>query len=139
MSVTDLRSQLQRDESLRLRAYQDEFGHLTIGYGHNIDAHGITERIASAILDEDIDRARADVLSRIPVSMGMDEVRRDVLINMSFNMGIGGLLGFKVLIRAIEQQDWKAAAEAMLDSKWARQVGERAFRLADQMRAGTYQ
>ena len=138
MTITGLLAQLQRDEGLRLHAYKDSVGVLTIGYGHNLEAHGITEAVASAILAEDIDRARADVLTRIPVSMALDEIRRDALINMAFNLGIVGLLRFTALLGALEQQDWPAAAQAMLDSKWARQVGERAHRLADQMRDGSY-
>src|SRR2546423_255193 len=134
--ITSLREQLQRDEGLRLRVYLDQYNHATVGYGHNLDAHGISEAIATAMLNEDILRATADVLSRIPTSRGMDEVRRGVLIAMAFNIGIGGLLGFKDLLAAIEQQDWPAAAKAILDSRYARQVGERAHRLADQMTSG---
>lgn len=150
MSVGDLRSQLQRDEGLRLYPYLDccskpwnqctckTKGHLTIGYGHNLDAHGLPEIVCAELLDQRIAASRAAVLARIPAAMTMTEPRRDVLVNMAYNMGIGGPLGFPDMLRAIEQQDWPAAAKAMLDSKWARQVGERAHRLADQMRDGVY-
>lgn len=137
--IASLREQLQRDEGLRLRVYQDQYGHLTVGYGHNLDAHGVSEAIATALLEEDITRATSDVLSRIPAAMSLDEVRRAVLVAMAFNIGIGGLLGFTDLLAAIERQDWPAAAKAILESKYARQVGERAHRLADQMIEGVYQ
>ena len=137
--ITSLREQLQRDEGLRLRVYLDQYNHATVGYGHNLDAHGISEAIATALLEEDITRATADVLSRIPAAMSLDEVRRAVLVAMAFNIGIGGLLGFKDLLEALELQDWPASAKAILDSKYARQVGERAHRLAEQMVSGAWQ
>ena len=49
---------------------------------------------------------------------------------MCFNLGLGKLKGFKKFLRAMSTQVWNVAAEEMLDSKWANQVGERASRLA---------
>jgi hypothetical protein len=53
---------------------------------------------------------------------------------MAFNLGFGGLLKFPVMLRAVKEQRWDDAATAMLDALWARQVGARATRLAQQMR-----
>lgn len=136
--VVDLRTQLMRDEGVRLRLYQDQFAHFTIGVGHNLDAHGISLKVAEQILEEDISRATADVLLKISCAVTMDEVRRAVLVNMAFNMGVGGLLGFKDFLALCAKDDWGAASLAMLDSKWARQVGERAHRLTDQLMSGEW-
>jgi lysozyme len=145
-----LREQIQRDEGFRPYPYLDccskpwnqctckVKGALTIGYGHNLDAHGLPESICAELLDQQISAARAAVLARVPVATRLDDARRDVLINMAYNLGISGLLGFHNLLHALGREDWPAAAAAMLDSKWARQVGDRAHRLADQMRDGIY-
>ena len=65
-----------------------------------------------------------------------DEVRAEVLVDMAFNMGVGGLLNFRKMLAAIDQGDFGVAADEMLNSQWARQVGKRAEHLARQMRMG---
>lgn len=141
---TDLRSQLIRDEGLRLRPYRDTEGKLTIGVGRNLDDRGVSFAEAELMLDNDIRLAQATVVARIPFAASLSEIRRSVLVNMAFNMGIGepgksGLLGFKKFLAAVEREEWEEAAKQMLDSKWRRQVGIRAERLAEQMRTGTWQ
>ncbi len=69
----------------------------------------------------------------------MDPIRQDVLANMCFNMGIGTLMTFHNTLAAMHDQRWEDAAEGMLASKWASQVGARADRLAEQMRTGEHQ
>jgi len=48
---------------------------------------------------------------------------------MCFNLGIGGLLGFNNTLAFIAAGDWESAANGMLASKWAKQVGMRAIEL----------
>jgi lysozyme len=134
----NLQEQLRRDEGLRLKAYTDSTGHLTIGYGHNLE-NGIPEVVADALLAFDITQASADVFAHLPWSMQLDEARRGVLCNMAFNLGIGGLLKFVKMLKHAEAHNWSAAAKEMRDSKWATQVGPRAERLAIQMETGTWQ
>jgi lysozyme len=62
-----------------------------------------------------------------------------VLVNMAFNMGINGLLGFKHTLELVRTGNYADAADAMLNSKWAEQVGPRAKRLSEQMRTGEWQ
>lgn len=144
MQPTDLRSQLLRDEGLRLKPYKDSVGKLTIGCGRNLDDVGISLDEADLMLDNDIHRARAATLSHVPNAHTLDEVRLAVLIAMAFNLGIGaatkgtGLLGFPKLLAAVTATDWDTAAKEMLASKWRRQVGVRADRLAEQMRLGEW-
>lgn len=133
-----LRGQLVRDEGRRLYPYRDAVGKLTIGVGRNLDDVGISTAEADVLLDSDIARATADVLGRVPWAARLDEVRRAALVNMAFNLGIGGLLKFKVALAAMERGAWAEAAVAMLDSRWAIQVGERARRLADQIVSGEW-
>lgn len=76
--------------------------------------------------------------STLPVGFdGLNYVRQAVLINMAFNLGKAKLLGFKRTLEAIALRDFDNAALYMLQSKWAAQVGQRAIRLAKQMKSGT--
>ena len=133
-----LRDQLIRDEGKRLTLYQDQLGFNTIGVGHNLDAHGISEDVCELLLTEDIARAEAAVRVRLPWAAELAEPRRAVLVNMAFNMGMGGLMGFRRALAAMQAGDWPLAAREMLDSRWAGQVGERATRLAEQMKTGIW-
>lgn len=139
----DLRDQLIaaliRDESLRLKPYKDTVGKLTIGIGRNLDDVGISHDEALVLLNNDIDKASAQVRTQLPWSIGLDDARVAVLVNMCFNLGIAGLLGFHNTLSLIQSGNYTAAADAMLQSKWASQVGPRAARLAEQMRTGQYQ
>ena len=78
------------------------------------------------------------VKDRLPWIDKLTPARQAALINMAFNLGIGGLLGFKNTLAAIEQGDYVRAARGMLASKWATQVHGRADELAAQMRTGEW-
>jgi len=138
VTPTTLREQLIRDEGLRLFPYRDSVGKLTIGVGRNLDDVGISMDEATMLLDHDIARADAAVATRLPWAAGLDPVRRTVLINMAFNLGINRLLRFRLALAAMEVADWSTAAIEMLDSTWARQVGARADRLAAQIISGEW-
>lgn len=122
-------------EGLKLRAYQDSVGVWTIGYGTNLQELEIDEPTAYRWLCDAIEQARVYARS-FPEYSKMGEVRKDVFLEMIYNMGPGRLAGFKKMLAAIDQKDWETAAQEMLDSKWASQVGQRAHRLAEQMRTG---
>ena len=66
----------------------------------------------------------------------LDCVRQRVIVDMVFNLGLGGFLRFQKTIAALEKHDYCEAAKEMLDSRWASQVGQRAERLAQMMRSG---
>ena len=135
----NLLAQLKRDEGLRLTAYRDTVGKLTIGYGRNLDDNGITQAEADLMLINDIASHEAQVHNFLPWTDSLDEVRRTVLVNMAFNMGIHSLLGFRNTLQAIHDGEFDRAADLMLESKWAEQVGPRAHRLANQIRMGAWQ
>ena len=138
--------QLKVDEGLRLLAYQDTVGVWTIGYGHTGPEvkRGLTwtREKAEAVLVEDILEHNAKLAEALPWVSGLDPVRRRVLQNMAFNLGIGnaatgkGLLGFKNTLEFVRTGQYDKAADGMLASKWAKQVKGRAVRLAKQMRTG---
>lgn len=118
----------------------------TIGYGHTgSDVHeGLvwTPAQAEAGLIADAADHNADLALELPWIARLDPVRRRVLQNMAFNLGVGsatsgkGLLGFRNTLEYVRTGQWAEASAGMLASKWARQVGDRAARLARQMKTG---
>lgn len=130
--------QLKRDEGLRLTPYVDTVGKITIGYGTNL-SDGIEEDEASYLLNRRAVNAAIALSKALPWTNQLPDPRRGVLINMTYNMGIHGLLQFKNTLALVESGDYDKAADAMLESKWANQVGARAHRLSVQMRSGEWQ
>lgn len=122
-------------EGLRLKAYQDSLGVWTIGYGRNLQELEISREQAEAWLIQDLLQASVQV-RRFKGYSSASDARKNVLIEMCYNLGPGRLSGFKKMWEAIEEGDYNKAAAEMLDSKWAKQVGNRAIRLANIMRAG---
>ena len=88
-------------------------------------------------MENAIQNCEKQLLDEIPeIYYTLDEVRKSVLLNMCFNLGIGGLLGFNNTLSFIVAGDWERAANGMLASKWAKQVGMRAIELSEMMRKG---
>lgn len=130
---------LVRDEGEVLHAYQDSMGYLTIGVGRLIDRRrggGITQAESRMLLKNDLERFAVGLDAHIPWWRTLSTNRQRVLLNMAFNLGVSGLLTFRNTLAAVRSGDYEKAAEGMLRSKWATQVGERARRLAALMREG---
>ena len=135
-------NQIKRHEGLVKHAYQDHLGYWTIGYGRLIDEKlggGISIDEASFLLRNDITKCYNDLAYAHPWIDDLDAARRDVLINMCFNMGLTRLSKFVKTLAAIRAGEYEVAASEMLDSRWASQVGKRANELAEQMVTGEYQ
>lgn len=121
-------------------AYEDSLGYLTIGIGHLIDQRKggrLPDAIIDALFEHDLHEHANLLFALLPWAKDLDPVRQAVLIDMHFNMG-RNLLGFKETLRHLEAGHWDAAADAMLDSKWAQQVKDRAQRLAKMIRTGAW-
>ena len=135
-----LRDQLTRHEGYRRKPYRDTVGKLTIAVGRNLEDVGIFEHEAAYLLSGDIDRATRGLMARYPDWFPtLDPVRQAVLVNMAFNMGLTTLASFRRTLDYIARGQYGAASDAMLQSKWADQVGQRAVELAAQMRTGQWQ
>ena len=129
--------QLRLHEGERLKPYRCTAGKLTIGVGRNLEDRGITAEESAYLLNNDIEREWKALTTSLPWVTGLNDVRQRVLLDMSFNLGIVGLLKFKNTLATIERGEYARAADMMLDSLWARQVGNRAKRLSQMMRTGT--
>jgi lysozyme len=132
-------AQLKRDEGFRQMPYHDSEGVLTIGYGFNLQSDGLTEQEASIVLHLRGWNRYVELLTALPWAHKLDDARQGVLLNMAYNLGVNGLLQFKRTLEFIQQGFYAHAADEMLNSKWATQVGPRAHRLSEQMKSGVWQ
>lgn len=141
---------LKEHEGLRLFPYKCSGDRWTIGYGHNLEAkplpganlqhlstYGISETGADRLLLSDIEDVLTD-LSQIDEWQALRWPRQAALADMCFNLGFKGCMGFIRMWEAIGDRNWQKAAFEMLESKWRRQVGRRAERLAQIMLSGEF-
>jgi len=135
-------AELRRDEGVEYEPYKDTVGIDTVGVGHNLKAKPI--QLPYPLTDYQIDSILADDLEAVfngldrvmPWWRGLTHARQRVMANMAFNMGIAGLAGFRNTLLYIQNGEYEKAADGMLASKWAKQVGKRANRLAEMMVTG---
>ena len=145
MDVNKLREQLKIDEGVEYRVYNDHLGYKTLGIGHLVvpgdleyDAPVgtyVSQERVNEIFDKDVITYIDETKKVFGNLEGLPEEAQQVLVNMCFNMGAPRLAKFKNFIRAIHDENWETASVEMLDSRWATQVGTRAIRLAERIKA----
>ncbi len=126
---------LKADEGFRKFPYRDTAGCLSVGYGTNLDA-GLTEDQGTALLTVTVTDRLDELTDTLPWTATLDDVRLGVLAQLAFNLGLTGLLRFRMALAYTQAGDYAAAATALRHSAWADQVGARAVRLAQQMETG---
>lgn len=109
-------------EGLSLKPYRCPAGKLTIGYGHNLEANGISEEIANKLLQEDLDNAESQVLKTLG---HLREPYYSVAIDMVFNLGPKNFSLMKRLVKALAEHHKDEVLTELVDSKWFLQVGYR--------------
>lgn len=137
ISLTEILNSLKIEEGFRGRAYRCSEGHLTVGYGRNIDKTGLglTEEEASYLLKNDVVRTVEELRRRYIWFDSIPKKQRDVLVELCFQLGASRLSQFKKMLHNFEEGNYYAAADELLDSKFAReQVPARADRLANKLR-----
>jgi len=134
MEYTKLVKMLKDDEGLVLKPYKCPTGFLTIGYGRNLEARGISVDEAEILLHNDIKNVTFQLHKSFPEWTKYPSDIRIVLICMGFQLGVGGLMNFRKMISALQKNDFQTAANEMLDSQWAKQTPKRAKKLADIVR-----
>ncbi|MCA8480508.1 glycoside hydrolase family protein [Burkholderia multivorans] len=130
-----LKAELTLDEGRRSRIYVDTVGKVSGGIGRNLTDKGFRDSEIDLMYQNDVAETEAWLDRNLPWWRSLDPVRQRVLMNMAFNMQ-GRLLTFVNTLAAMKRGDYAAAADGMLASKWATQVGARATRLANMMRSG---
>lgn len=124
---------LVTEEGYRESAYTDTTGHQTIGYGFNIDA-GISEYAAKALARAQVEE-RLEALSAAwePFDDQPDNVKI-ALLDMSFELGVAGLLRFDDFLGFIADGEYDKAADDLDATKYASQVSERERSVSDLIR-----
>jgi lysozyme len=136
--MNKLIEQLKRHEGFKAKPYLCTAGKITIGYGRNLDDVGVSKAEAEAMLIDDVASAKRGALALFLSYEQLSDARKAVVVNMCFNLGRARLSGFKNMIAAVNDGYFDLAAKEMLNSKWAKQVGNRAIELSEQMRTGDY-
>ena len=139
MNIEALREQLKVDEGVKYEIYKDHLGYPTFGIGHLITEddpeHGepngteISEDRVNEVFESDVAKFVSEAKILFPDLDELPDVAQQVIVNMAFNMGRPRLSKFKNFIAGVNDRDWVRAAEEMMDSRWADQVGARATRL----------
>lgn len=139
--ISNIADQLKRDEGWKRSAYPDSLSFLTIGCGRMIDARkggGLSDDEILLLLDNDLTGCSMSLDEHVPWWVNLDDARKGVLLNMTFQLGIDGLLEFKHFLQQMQVGNYSAASDEMLDSAWAKQTPERAQRLAAQCVDGVW-
>ena len=145
MNIDQLRDTLKIDEGVKYEIYNDHLGYPTFGIGHLVvesdEEHGkpvgtpISEERVNAVFDKDVAVMVDEAKKIFPNLDTLPEEAQQVIVNMTFNMGRPRLSQFKKFIAGVNAGDWDKAAVEMMDSRWAKQVGARAERLRDRIKA----
>jgi len=133
MSDRRLIDMLVLHEGKRHHVYECSAGKLTVGVGRNLEDLGLSDGEIDFLLRNDLMRVQSELAMNVPCFLKLSETRQAVLMDMCFNLGISRFLQFQNMLTALEIGDYMEAATEMLDSRWAKQVGQRATRLANMM------
>lgn len=139
IDIQKLEEELEAEEKYVREAYPDSLGYLTIGIGRLIDKRrggGVTHEEARYLLGNDIGAKLAGLRAALPWFNDLSNARQRALVNMAFQMGVDGVLGFKTTLALMQQGKFPEAADNALKSKWAQQTPARAKRVTDLIRNG---
>jgi lysozyme len=132
---------LKRHEGVEHHIYRCSAGFWTIGAGRNVDPQGglgLSYDEVDYLLQNDIERVIKELSTEYRWFNSLDDVRKDAMIDISFNLGATRLRGFKRALSAMEIADYTTAAKEFLDSKWSRDVKGRATELCYMIETGNY-
>ncbi|MDD6056598.1 MAG: glycoside hydrolase family protein [Helicobacteraceae bacterium] len=136
-------------EGFSAKVYKCPAGFNTIGYGRNIEANPLSNEEASALRDgqvskeiallwlkEELEKCYKALDKALPFYKNLDEARQVALLDMAYNLGIKGLLGFKNTLKFVEKGDWINACINLEKSRWYKQVGRRSKKIVEIMQLG---
>lgn len=138
MNRDRLKKQLEIDELRSKKIYVDTVGKVSGGIGRNLTDRGFSEDEIDLMYANDIKIAEKDARSLVPGFDRLDDVRQEVVMNLSFNLGYSRLAGFRKFLAAINSSDFDEAADELKESKWYGQVKGRGVRLVNAMRTGSW-
>lgn len=136
VDLARMQAQLELHEGVRARIYTDTVGKISGGIGRNLTDKGFRPDEIALMFRNDVAEAAEELDRVFPWWRQLDEVRRRVMLDMMFNLGAPKMAGFKNTMAAVQDGRYREAAQGMMSSVWAQQVGERARRLAAMMGSG---
>jgi lysozyme len=145
MNLEQLSAEIEADEGCVLEVYLDHLGFPTVGVGHLVLESDeewnkpvgtkVSLECVRVLLRDDLVRTASDCGKLYNDFSKLPEEAQLIIANMMFNMGLPRLSKFKKMKEAVDQRRWNEAAAQMKDSKWYRQVTNRAERLCQRMKA----
>tara|TARA_A100001388_G_scaffold90659_1_gene65616 strand:+ start:5558 stop:6001 length:444 start_codon:yes stop_codon:yes gene_type:complete len=145
MDIDTLRKELEIDEGVKHEIYLDHLGLPTFGIGHLItksdEEYGedvgtpVSDDRVKECFESDVKQVIKDCQILYDDFNDLPEEAQLIIANMMFNMGRPRLSKFKGMKRGVDARDWNQAADEMVDSRWYKQVTNRANRLVERMRA----
>ena len=137
----ELKEQIKEHEGFVPRTYKDSLGKKTIGFGHLCvepeqwdDDKEYTREELERVFDNDFEEALKNAESLIG-ERSINFIAKQVIIEMVFQLGIGGVGKFKKMWSALDNEDYGEASFQMMDSLWAKQTPNRAEKLSQKMRS----
>ena len=130
---------LKRHEGVQYYVYKDHLGYETIGVGRCLKEGvglGLTHDEVDYLLMNDINRCLEELDAAFPWFKDLTEIRREAMINLCFNLGLTRLRKFEKALAAMSIHNYEEAANEFLDSRWAKQVGNRAKEVTEMIRTG---
>ncbi|MDD3008586.1 MAG: hypothetical protein PHQ70_06915 [Arcobacter sp.] len=118
MNYEELEKSIKKSENISLKPYLCPKGHITIGWGRNLRLNGISKSEADLMLKNDILNIKLELEDKLPIFKKLDDIRKNVLLEMAYNMGVPNLLEFKNTIKHLQNNDFESASYEMLNSKW---------------------
>lgn len=153
LDQAEITQRLAFHEGIELQPYRDTLGKLTIGIGRCIETNpfsseelkvigdwknGITKNAAFFLLRNDIKKVEKECQTKIRFWEKLDSERQYALIDMTFQLGICGVLRFKKMLYHLGLGNYNQAAEECLDSKYAIQTPARAHRISETIKTGRF-
>ena len=144
MDIEILKQELTEDEGCKYEIYLDHLGYKTFGIGHlckatdpendlEVGSQVSKERVDECFLN-DIEKVIEDCTILYDNFFTLPDDAQLIIANMMFNLGRTRLTKFKLMKEAVDDANWIEAGIQMEDSKWAKQVPNRAERLCERMR-----
>jgi len=139
-TIDPIAEMIKKHEGCSLKPYLDTVGIITIGYGRNVQANGITQAEAEYLFLQDYANAKADAVGFVGEKFWptLSDARQAVIVDMAFNLGAKRLNNFVGFRQALRKGAWQDAAKHMRLSLWFVQVKKRAQRLTKMMETGAW-
>lgn len=138
INMSQLIEDVKVDEGTILHAYVDNRGYTTIGSGILIDQRGggITDAENEMLLENRLNITISNLDLKLPwIVTKSDNIQRQIT-NMAYQLGVSGVLQFQNMLSYLKADNFSAAADAALDSAWAKQTPNRAQRVTNCIRQG---